>query len=131
MQASSPQTQRDSSISRVNRCSRGEMALISLGIHVSSSKRTRVSPGRLWTETGLSVRGLYLSHDKRLMPMENASRVPKRKVFLKHPNLLICCEMRCGETTRLIKLPEWHCQRHGTAPFFWHSEQDPILRSVT
>ena len=50
---------------------------------------------------------------------ETASRVPKREVFLKRPNLLICREMRSGGTTRLIKLPRWHCQGDGTVPVFW------------
>jgi hypothetical protein len=82
-----------------------------------------VSPGRLWLETRRFVRGLYTSHGKRLMLMETASRAPKRQVFLKQPNLLICREMRSGGSTRLLKLPDWHCQGHGTVPVSWHVEK--------
>jgi hypothetical protein len=34
--------------------------------------------------------------------MKTASRAPKRQVFLKRPNLLICREMRSGGSTRSI-----------------------------
>jgi len=59
---------------------------------------------------------------------ETASRVPKREVFLKRPNLLICREMRSGGTTRLIKLPRWHCQGDGTVPVFWQVKGN-VIRS--
>ena len=51
---------------------------------------------------------------------EKCTARTKRHVFLKEPNLLICREMSCGETRRLIKLPGWHCQRRGMLPVFWH-----------
>src|SRR5467141_1405278 len=57
-------------------------------------ERTRMSPGKLRSQIRWSFGGLYSSHGKRLMLMENALRVPKPEAFLKQPNLLICCEMR-------------------------------------
>jgi hypothetical protein len=50
--------------------------------------------------------------------MENALRVPKPQVFLKQPNVLICREMSSGGSRCSIKLPEWHCQGHGTRCHF-------------
>jgi len=94
--------------------------LISLGIQALISNRTRASPGRLPPETGPFVRGLFLSHGKRHMHMENASCVPKSQVFLKQPNLLSCRELRRGEVTGLIKLLGCQCQQHGTLPVLWH-----------
>ena len=67
----------------------------------------------------INFQASHSAHGKRLAFMETASRVPKREVFLKRPNLLICREMRSGGTTRLIKLPRWHCQGDGTVPVFW------------
>ena len=77
-----------------------------------------MSPGKLRSQIRWSFGGLYSSHGKRLMLMENALRVPKPEVFLKQPNLLICCEMRSGDSRCSIKLPEWRCQGHGTRRHF-------------
>src|SRR5580700_2476711 len=84
--------------------------------------RTCPYAGKLRFEIWRSLGGLCLSHDQRLTPGENASRGPKRHVFLKYSNLLICHGMRRRDAKRSIDLPRWHCQWHGTLPVLWRTK---------
>src|SRR5467141_4193239 len=56
-------------------------------------ERSRMSPGKMRSQIGWSICGLYSSHGKRLMFRENASLGPRHRKFPKSRNLLICSGM--------------------------------------